>query len=140
MITRFVVCTVAMAILVVTAPAAPKAPEQKECPVAGGPFDLDKVEAALRGAPTCGESSKVFGLCGMGGGSDVAMGGIVTERCEAEFLSRLDQRRRRAYRREQERCSRKYRNESGSMYRSAEAYCVSELAARYARKFGKVKR
>jgi hypothetical protein len=131
---------IVMAFLAVAAAAAPKAPEQKECPVAGGPFDLEKVEAALRGAPTCGESSKVFGLCGMGGGSDVAMGGIVTERCEAEFLSKLDQRQRRAYRRQQDRCSTKYKNESGSMYRSAAAYCAAELAARYAQKFGKVKR
>ena len=117
-----------------TAHAAPKA---KECPIED--FSLDKIEDAARNAPSCDKSLEVFRLCGAGASSDVALGGIVTERCEADFLKRLSRRERRAYANAQNRCERKYRHETGSMYRSAEAYCVAELARTYARRLARRK-
>jgi len=127
-------------LLAFEAHAAQKAKQEPqpepECAIEGGPFAVDKVEAALRDAPTCSRALQLFSHCGMGATSDVAMGGIITDKCEDEFLSRLSRPQRRQYQRDQNRCYRRYRNESGSMYRSAEAYCAAEVAERYARRYG----
>jgi hypothetical protein len=120
------------------AAAKPQAAEP-ECQIEGGPFDLDKVEKAVQDAPTCSNSLRLFSHCQMGASADVHTAGIITERCEAEFLPRLTKSQLQAYKRDQNRCYRKYRNEQGSMYRSAEAYCAAEAAERYARRFGKAK-
>ena len=130
---------VAMMVLVGAAYAAPQPQAEPDCQIEGGPFDLDKVEKALQDAPTCRKSLRLFSHCQMGGGSDVHAAGIITEKCEAEFLARLTNPQRQSYKREQDRCYRKYRSEQGSMYRSAEAYCVAEVAERHARRFGKPK-
>jgi hypothetical protein len=136
---RFGLGLVAAMVVAITAHAAPKPKAEPECQIEGGPFDLDKVEKALQDAPTCSKSLQLFSHCQMGAGSDVHTAGIITEKCEAEFLPRLTKARRQAYKREQNRCYRKYRNEQGSMYRSAEAYCAAEVAERHARRFGKSK-
>jgi hypothetical protein len=137
MVFRIGLGLVAILVLAVAAQAAPK--PEPECRIEGGPFDLDKVEKALQDAPTCSKSLQLFGPCQMGAGSDVHTAGIITEKCEAEFLPHLTKRQQQAYKLEQSRCYRKYRNEQGSMYRSAEAYCVAEAAERHARRFGKNK-
>ena len=45
-----------------------------------------------------------------------------------------------AYQREMDVCNRKYRNESGTMYRSFTAFCRAEIAQRYSRQALKAKR
>ena len=126
-----------VAVLLILAAGAQSAPkdEPKECPIADS--DLDKIEEAARTAPSCDKALEVFGRCGSGASSDVALGGIVTEKCEADFLKSLSQRERRAYAKARQRCERKYRNKTGSMYRSAEAYCVAEVARDHARRHAK---
>jgi len=137
MLERVVACMAVLAVLVAAAHAAPKAKEAEECPIAG--FDLDKIREAARTAPSCDKSLELFRVCASGASSDVALGGVVTEKCEADFLTRLSKRQRRDYDRAQERCANKYRNESGSMYRSFSAFCGAELARNYARRFAKGK-
>ena len=117
--------------------AAPKSGQPKECPI--GDLSLEAREEVLRSAPSCDKSLELFGLCSFGASGDVSLGAIVTEKCEADFLAKLSKRQRRAYHREQKRCAGKYRHESGSMYRSFEAYCGAEVARTYARRFGKSK-
>jgi hypothetical protein len=126
---------VAAALFVVT--GAHPAPNPKECPIEG--FSLDKIRDAARTAPSCHKSLEVFSLCAAGASSDVILGGIVTEKCEADFLPKLSRRERRAYKRAHERCERKYRREMGTMYRALEALCHAEVAQSHARRFAKRK-
>jgi hypothetical protein len=104
-----------------------------ECPVAG--FDWEKIEEAARTAPSCERSFQTFASCSSGAGSDVGVGAVVTSRCEADFLAKLSSTQRRFYRTAQARCQRKYQQESGTMYRSFEAFCGAELARVYARRY-----
>ena len=46
-----------------------------------------------------------------------------------------EESKRKAYDRGKDACTRKYAKQEGTMYRSFEAMCASELAASYARKF-----
>jgi hypothetical protein len=127
-----------VAVLVVLGADAQSAPRtEPECPIAD--MAIEKVQDAARNAPSCDKSLEVFRLCGSGATSDIILGGIVTEKCEADFLRRLSRRERRAYANAQHRCERKYRHETGSMYRSAEAYCVAEVARTYARRLARRK-
>jgi len=132
---RILLSLAALLLLAAGAQAAPKS--EKECPIED--FSLDKIQEAARDAPSCDKSLEVFRLCGAGASSDVALGGIVTEKCEAEFLTRLSKRERRAYTREQQRCAGKFRHEAGTMYRSFEAFCGAALAGDYARRFARRK-
>jgi hypothetical protein len=69
--------------------------------------------------------------CAYGASGDVALGAVVTAKCEGDFLSRLGNSERRAYDRALDRCRRKYRNESGTMFRSFEAFCRAAVARDY---------
>jgi hypothetical protein len=97
------------------------------CPTHEG----DKVLDLLDQAPTCEKSLALFEACGFGSSADVALGEVVIRKCEGDFLAKLSKSQRQAYDREQMRCSRKYRNESGTMYRSFEAFCRANLAKDY---------
>ena len=61
----------------------------------------------------------------------------MTEKCEGDFLSKLNAAQRRAYDREQKRCQRKYAHEDGTMYRSFEAFCGADLTRNYSAKLPK---
>lgn len=139
MVLRVWLGLVAIMVVIVAAHAAPKPTAEPQCQIEGGPFDLDKVEKALQDAPTCSRSLQLFRHCQMGSSADIHTAGIITEKCEAEFMSRLTRPQQQVYKRAQNRCSRKYRDQQGSMYRSAEAYCAAAAAERYARRFGKAK-
>ena len=54
------------------------------------------------------------------------------ERCERDFLTKLNKAQKRHYQVEQKRCERKYSRRQGSMYRSAEVFCLAEVANKYA--------
>src|SRR4028119_720216 len=104
-----------------------------ECPVAG--FDWEKIEEAARTAPSCERSFQMLARCSSGAGSDVGLGSVITDRCEADFLTKLSSAQRQVYRSAQARCQRKYQQESGTMYRSFEAFCGAEIALVYARRY-----
>jgi hypothetical protein len=116
--------------------AGPKAetPEQ-QCPHA--PAEFDKISQNLDKAPTCSAALELFSACSVGAYSDVRIGGSVLERCERDFLTRLSKAQKRHYRAEQNRCERKYSRREGSMYRSAEVFCLAEVASKYAERFAK---
>jgi hypothetical protein len=106
-----------------------------DCPVESmAPAEVEKLIVA---APGCERSLKIFQSCGMGASSDVRLGGVVTEKCEAVFEGRLSAAQKRAYSRAQAICGKKYEKETGTMYRSFEAFCSAEAAARVARQFSK---
>jgi hypothetical protein len=134
---RIVSIIAAAALLVAGAEGAPQPGQAKECPVEE--LSLEARENALRTAPSCDKSMEIFQLCSYGASGDVSLGAIVTEKCEADFLTKLSPQQKKLYDREQERCTRKYRHESGTMYRSFEAFCSAQVAQSYARKFSKRK-
>lgn len=109
--------------------AAGPAPAE-ECPASG----LDAVEKVLREAPTCSRSLQLFRACALGASGDLQLGAAVTGRCEKDFLGTLKGAERKSYDRAKVRCAVKHRKESGTMYRSFEAFCGAQLAEKYARR------
>jgi hypothetical protein len=61
------------------------------------------------------------------------MGAAVENKCEGDFLGKLKAPQKQAYQRELNVCDRKYRNESGTMYRSFTASCRAQISQRYSR-------
>jgi len=113
-----------------TAPAAAATPD---CPVQ----DRDSILDLLDQAPSCEKSLALFQACSYGASGDVALSEVVIRKCEGDFLTKLSKSQRQSYDRQQKRCSLKYQNESGTMYRSFEAFCSANLAKDYARRFAK---
>jgi hypothetical protein len=116
------------AILLMTAPGA-----AQDCPIKD--FNHEAREDLLRKAPTCDKSMELFGACAYGAGGDVSLGQIVTEKCEGDFMRKLNKVERQAYNGEIKACSREYAKEDGTMYRAMEAGCRAHVAQTYARKF-----
>jgi hypothetical protein len=126
---RIVLAAVMLAIS--AAASAAKAESKKEqCPT----LDAKEIEEMLRQAPSCQRAVAVFEMCQFGSSGDVGLGAVVIEKCEADFLTKLGAAQRRAYDDEQKRCSRKYLNKSGTMYRSFEAFCRTYVARNYSAK------
>jgi len=112
--------------------AAPKSGDPKQCPVTE--HSLDAIEAAIEQA-SCRESMNIFQACAYVASGDVPLGQAVIRKCEGDFLNKLNARQKRAYENEIKRCWRKYRRESGTMYRSFEAMCAAAVAQVYSRRF-----
>jgi hypothetical protein len=104
-----------------------------ECPAADG----ERIMEILDQAPTCDKSLALFKSCSYGASGDVALSEVVVKKCENDFLTELSEAQRRTYDAEQERCARKYEKQTGTMYRSFEAFCSAGLARAYAQRFGK---
>jgi hypothetical protein len=119
----------ALSILALCAPSLAGAADL-ECPV--GSLAFDQIEKAVQDAPSCDASLAIFRRCGAGASSDVALGGIVTGKCEAAFDGKLSAAQNRAYSRAKTVCGTKYEEEDGTMYRSFEAFCYAQAAHRMA--------
>jgi hypothetical protein len=107
------------------------APSKEECPT----LDHQEIEELLGKAPSCQDAMVLFEICQFGASGDVGLGAIVTHKCEGDFLSKLNAAQKRAYQREQQHCQRKYSNQSGTMYRSFEAFCSAGVARAYSERF-----
>jgi hypothetical protein len=115
--------------------------QAKDCPVETRvEGTLDAKEEAIRKAPSCKAAFAIMEACAYGAGGDTGLGEAVRERCEPEFLPKLRKAQRQDYDRGIRRCNNKYRNESGTMYRSFEAFCRAQLTVRTAERFAKAKR
>ena len=123
---RIVLAAIMLA-LSVAASVAKDDPKKEQCPT----LDAGEIEDMLQKAPSCQRAVAVFEICQFGSSGDVGLGAAVTEKCEADFLGKLSAAQRRAYDGEQKRCSRKYLNKSGTMYRSFEAFCRTYVARNY---------
>ena len=130
MFNRIVLAAVMLAVST-AASAAKDKPKKEECPT----LDHQEIEDLLRKAPSCQRAGALFESCQFGTSGDVSLGTIVTEKCEGDFLGKLDAAQRRAYDREQKRCQRKYAHEDGTMYRSFEAFCGADVARHYSAQF-----
>ena len=105
----------------------------EDCPV---PRSGDTIAEALEKAPSCEASLKLFQSCAYLASIDSMFGGIVTTKCEADFLTKISAMQRKSYDKTREACTRKYAKKEGTMYRSFEAFCHAKLARAYAQKFG----
>jgi hypothetical protein len=102
----------------------------EDCPAEDGA----EIEQLLADAPSCDQSMALFRICALGASGDIALGAIVRQRCEGDFLDKLSRVERRRYDRWITFCERRYRNEPGTMYRSFEAFCTATVAQAYARR------
>jgi hypothetical protein len=107
----------------------------KECPVRDA--TLEAREDVIRKAPTCRRALQLMEACAYRASGDVALGAVVTAKCEGDFLSQLDKRERHAYDLNVGRCRRKYRNEVGTMFRSFEAFCRAGVARDFSDQYRK---
>lgn len=94
----------------------------------------DEIVEAINAQHGCAGAMKVFKDCEFGASGDVLLGAAVEKKCEADFLSGLGASQRKAYAGQLKRCDGKYRNESGTMYRSFTAFCRAEVSQRYSQK------
>lgn len=111
---------------------AAKSPPQEKCPAKSSM--MDDVIAALNEAGSCDRAMKIFEACEFGASGDVGLGAVVEKKCEADFLAGLKDPQKHLYQREMRACDGKYRNESGTMYRSFTAFCRADVAQRYSRR------
>ena len=107
----------------------------EDCPAKS--TGMDDIVAAVNDAPSCDRAMKVAEACAYGASADVQFGAAVEKKCEGDFLGNLKAPQKRAYAREMGVCDRKYRNQSGTMYLSATAFCRAKVAQRYAQKASK---
>lgn len=107
----------------------------KECPVQNA--TLEAREDVIRKARTCRRALRLMEACAYRASGDVALGAVVTAKCEGDFLSQLDKRERDAYDHKVRRCHRKYRNEVGTMFRSVEAFCRAGAARDFSDQYRK---
>jgi hypothetical protein len=94
----------------------------------------DEIVDAINASPGCEQAMKLFEACEFGTSGDIQLGAAVERKCEGDFLSRLKAPQKQAYQREMAACDRKYRNQSGTMYRSFTAFCRAEVSQRYSQK------
>jgi hypothetical protein len=94
-------------------------------------MSLDEVVDVINAAPGCERSMKIFEDCSLGTSGDIRMGAAVENKCEGDFLGKLKASQKLAYQHEMNVCDRKYRNESGTMYRSFTASCRATISQRY---------
>jgi hypothetical protein len=104
----------------------------EDCPAKS--TGMDDVIAAVNEAPSCDRALKVAEACAYGASGDVQFGAAVEKKCEGDFLGKLKARQKRTYAREMGVCDRKYRNQSGTMYLSATAFCRAKVAQHYSQK------
>jgi hypothetical protein len=95
---------------------------------------LDEIVEAINASPGCERAMKLFQDCEFGTSGDIHLGAAVEKKCEGNFLGRLKAAQKQTYQRELSVCGRKYRNESGTMYRSFTAFCRAEVAQRYSQR------
>ena len=125
---RFGPWTAVLAVVLSMAAASARA---EDCPART--TQMDDIIVALNEAPSCDRAMKMFEACEFGASGDVQLGAAVEKKCEADFLWRLKAPQKRAYQGQMGRCVHKYRNQSGTMYRSFTAFCRAEVSQRYSR-------
>jgi hypothetical protein len=123
------ICRLLSAICVL-APTTVPAAAAEEC-LAG----FDERVALLEHASNCEKSLALFQGCSYAASGDVGLSQVVIKKCEGDFVKKLSKAQRQTYYRQQQRCARKYQDQSGTMYRSFEAFCSAILAKDYSRRF-----
>jgi hypothetical protein len=93
--------------------------------------DIDTIQAGIEQAPSCAKAASIAKDCAFGASGDVPLAAAVTKVCEKDFFAGLSGSMRKSYKRQTDACAAKYAHESGSMYRSFEAFCRSGVAEHF---------
>jgi hypothetical protein len=95
--------------------------------------DIDIIQAGIEKAPSCAKAASIAKDCAFGASGDVPLAAAVTKVCEKDFLAGLSASMRKSYKKQTDACTAKYAHESGSMYRSFEAFCQSGVAEHFSK-------
>jgi hypothetical protein len=95
------------------------------------PRDIDIIQAGIEKAPSCAKAASIAKDCAFGASGDVPLAAAVTKVCEKDFLAGLSASMRKSYNKQTNACAAKYVHESGSIYRSFEAFCRSGVAEHF---------
>ena len=123
-----------MSVVVLVAGTAPCVALQT-CPVTS--LDRKDIEAAIAAADTCSHAYHLMSACRSNDGGDVALADVVIQKCEQDFLPKLEPAALSAYKAAREACVRRFAHKEGSMYASFQATCEAAVAAVYAKKAGR---
>ena len=77
-----------------------------------------------------------FQGCNVGGTGDVLLGQVAAEKCQADFLKKLNAKQRQAYAGGIKACNDEDKEGEGTLSRAMAAGCRANLAQSYAHKFG----
>lgn len=121
-----------LAALAVLVPAIAFAADDR-CPIES--LQIPEIEKGIRAAPSCDAALKMFQKCSVGTSGDIGIGEIVTQKCEALFDGKLSAKQKAAYSQAKKVCDTKYAKETGTMYRSFEAFCRAQAAHKVASPF-----
>lgn len=121
-----------LAVLAVLVPAVALAADDR-CPIES--LSVDDIKQGISKAPTCDAALKMFQKCSVGTSGDVGIGEVVAQKCEALFEGKLSAQQKAAYSQAKKVCDTKYAKESGTMYRSFEAFCRAQAAHKAASPF-----
>jgi uncharacterized protein YecT (DUF1311 family) len=102
---------------------------EEKCPKGDAPI----FEEDLRAAPDCAAAHALHSACAWGSSGDAGLTGVVVEKCEALFLSRLTKAQKRNYDARVQRCSDKYAREQGTIAIAETAMCQEDIAASFAK-------
>ena len=107
-------------------PSAPQATPDPSvgCPIALG--ELDAIVAAMQGK-SCVDAKDLAERCALGASGDVVTAGAATTICQKDFAKKPADHK--LFATLSARCNTKFAHEDGTMYRSAAAFCVLEVAA-----------
>lgn len=94
------------------------------CPIAD--YDADKISEAIDGAGSCYTAAGIAEACAFGSSLDVSFVASATAICERGFAA-MTAAHKAAYETLLGKCGAKYENESGTLYRSMNAYCNLEV-------------
>ena len=105
-------------------PGRGKADGGSSCPIAD--YDADRISAAIEGAGSCYTAAGIAESCAFGSSLDVSFVASATAICERGFGA-MTATHKRAYDTLLGKCSAKFENESGTLYRSMNAFCDLEV-------------
>ena len=97
----------------------------------GNPEAGEHFEKALKAAKSCADAEKQYNDCRWGSSADVGFGGIVIDRCERDFLSKLSIEQKKHYTEEMHLCGYEYARQQGTLSISDAATCAVDVSARY---------
>lgn len=111
--------------LIVVAALAQVARADEACPVPAGDNQVEAITKAMTGK-SCGEASQLAEQCAYGASADVVIAGTATDICRKDFArNKAD---KKLFTTLTGRCQKKFRGMDGTMYISAQAFCVLDVA------------
>jgi hypothetical protein len=103
-----------------------------DCPAQFGNSDyLSKVSAAIKGSDNCESGSAIAEACALGASGDLETVPVAEQKCRLDFWKKLSKTDMQGYKNLQSKCDSKYKNQQGTMYLSANAFCYLQVARLY---------